>query len=244
MRFVCKIKINREDQKVSVKFEQSKTAENLARAFAGECQDGAKYQYVADMATQQKFPTIATILKQIATNEMAHAKAFMDILAKNASGVIESIKITADYPFQVGNLEQMLSFEEQNENKQAVEVYPEFARIATAEGFEDCADLFMRVAQVEACHTNQLHQLHQNFKEKTLFKCEKGKKFKCSNCGHEAELKSAWKTCPLCGQPQGYVMIEISNAKSDTVLPPEKSWKALEEAHKEKQKKQSRLNSK
>ena len=28
-----------------IDFDNSKTKENLARAFAGECQDGAKYQF-------------------------------------------------------------------------------------------------------------------------------------------------------------------------------------------------------
>ena len=219
---------------MAIKFEQSKTAENLARGFAGECQDGAKYQYVADMATQNGMNYIATLLKQVATNEMAHAKVFMDILVKNSSGIIESVKITADYPLQFGSLGEMLKFDEENERKQALEVYPEFARIAKEEGFEDAYDAFMRVAQVEACHVNQLHQLATKFEDKTLYKCKQGKKFKCSNCGHEAELQSAWKTCPLCGAKQGMVVIQISEAPEDTVLPPCDCWSALEKCQKAK----------
>ena len=215
---------------MTIKFDQSKTAENLARGFAGECQDGAKYQYIADMATQEKMPYIATLLKQIATNEMAHAKIFMDLLVKNASGIIESVKITADYPMQYGTLEKMLEYEEQNEKKQALEVYPEFARIAKEEGFTDAYNAFMRVAQVEACHCNQLNQLATKYKNKTLYKSKKAKKYKCSNCGHESELKEGWKTCPLCEKPQGFIMIEISESASDTILPPSESWKALEKS--------------
>ena len=52
---------------MSKNFEQSKTAENLARAFAGECQDGARYQWLADMAQAQQMGAMATILKQLAT---------------------------------------------------------------------------------------------------------------------------------------------------------------------------------
>lgn len=218
-------------------FEQSKTAENLARAFAGECQDGARYQYVADLAEQQKMSYIATILKQVATNEMAHAKVFMDILTKNANGVIESFKITADYPLQTGNLEQSLKYDEENERKQSVEVYPEFARIAKAEGYEDAYDAFIRVAQVEACHTNILHQLHEGVKNKTLYKKSTKLKWKCSNCGHEAELTEAWKTCPLCGSPQGKVVITIEQGPKGTVLPPAKSFDALKRSEKAKNKK-------
>lgn len=229
---------------MGIKFEQSKTAENLARGFAGECQDGARYQYVADMATQSGNNYIATLLKQVATNEMAHAKIFMDLLVRNSSGVIESVKITADYPMQFGSLAEMLKYDEENERKQALEVYPEFARIAKAEGFTDAYDAFMRVAQVEACHCNQLHQLATKFADKTLYKCKEGKKFKCSNCGHEAELKEGWKTCPLCGQKQGMIQIEISQAPEDTVLPPCDCWNALERSEKAKAAKDSRTKAK
>lgn len=225
---------------MSKNFEQSKTAENLARAFAGECQDGARYQYVADMAEQQKMSYIATILKQLATNEMAHAKVFMDLLTKNANGVIESFKITADYPLQVGNLEQSLKFDEENERKQSVEVYPEFARIAKAEGFEDAYDAFMRVAQVESCHTNILHQLYTGLKNKTLYKKNVKMKWKCSNCGHESELTEAWKQCPLCGAPQGKVVIVIDQSPKGTVLPPSESYEALKRSTAAKAKKDAK----
>ena len=61
-------------------FEKSETLKNLTRAFASECQDGAKYQYIADEATQDKQSYVSTILKQLATNEMAHAKIFYDYI--------------------------------------------------------------------------------------------------------------------------------------------------------------------
>jgi len=208
-------------------FEQSKTAENLARAFAGECQDGARYQWLADMAQQQQMGAIATILKQLATNEMAHAKVFMDLLTQNASGTIESFKITADYPLQVGNLVDSLAASEKNERKQSVEVYPEFARIAKEEGYSDVFDHFMRVAQVESCHTNILHQLYVGLKNKTLYKKNTKFKWKCTNCGHESELEEAWKKCPLCGASQGMVLIVIDESPKGTVLPPSESYEAL-----------------
>ena len=220
-------------------FDQSKTAENLARAFAGECQDGARYQWLADMAQQQQMGAMSTILKQLATNEMAHAKVFMDLLTKNASGTIESFRITADYPLQVGNLVDSIAAEEKNERKQSVEVYPEFARIAKEEGYSDVFDHFMRVAQVESCHTNILHQLYDGLKNKTLYKSNTKFKWKCTNCGHEAELEEAWKKCPLCGAPQSMVLIVIDESPKGTVLPPSESYEALKRSEKAKSEKNS-----
>ena len=39
-----------------VDFLQSKTRTNLARAFSGECQDGARYQFMAKQAEEQTAP--------------------------------------------------------------------------------------------------------------------------------------------------------------------------------------------
>ena len=41
-----------------VDFLQSKTRTNLARAFSGECQDGARYQFMAKQAEEQGYSYI------------------------------------------------------------------------------------------------------------------------------------------------------------------------------------------
>ena len=63
-----------------VEFDKSKTKENLARAFAGECQDGAKYQFLAKKAEEEGYAYMQTIFKTHAKNEMAHAKRFYDLI--------------------------------------------------------------------------------------------------------------------------------------------------------------------
>lgn len=213
---------------MAVNFEKSQTVKNLAKAFAAEAQDGARYQFMADTATQEQLSYLSTILKGMATNEMAHAKVFFDYIDSKSGHVVQSIEFKADYPYQCGALCDMLQFEEQNERHQAVNVYPEFSRIAKEEGFADIAETFIRVAQVETCHTNTFAQLHKMYKEKTLYKSSQPKKFKCTNCGHEAVLKEAWKTCPLCGKPQGYAKIDISEEPKDKVIDASESFKARE----------------
>ena len=66
-----------------VDFSQSKTKENLARAFAAECQDGARYQFIAKDAKQNQMNYISTIMKMLAKNEMAHAKMFYQHIIDN-----------------------------------------------------------------------------------------------------------------------------------------------------------------
>jgi len=196
-------------------FEKSETLKNLTRAFAAECQDGAKYQYMADSATTEKQSYISTILKQLATNEMAHAKIFFDYVCEKKQNGFESVEIRATYPMQGGNLEEMLQIKAENEEKQSKTVYPAFAKTAEKEGFTDIAKKFLQIAKIEACHADVLYQLHQMLANNTLNQFEEPTKIKCTNCGHEETLKKAWKKCPLCSKSQGFVKINLCGCSED-----------------------------
>ena len=190
-------------------FEKSDTLKNLTRAFAAECQDGAKYQYIADEAEMDKQSYISTILKQLATNEMAHAKIFYDYICSKKSGGFENVDIRATYPMQGGAWIDMLEIEQENENKQANTVYPSFAKTAKKEGFDDIAVKFLEIGKIEACHADVLSQLYQMMKNNTLNQFENPTKLKCTNCGHEEFTKKAWKKCPLCSKNGGMIKINL-----------------------------------
>lgn len=190
-------------------FEKSDTLKNLTRAFAAECQDGAKYQYIADEAEMDKQSYISTILKQLATNEMAHAKIFYDYICSKKSGGFENVEIRATYPMQGGVWIDMLEIEQENENKQANTVYPFFAKTAKKEGFDDIAVKFLEIGKIEACHADVLSQLYQMMKNNTLNQFENPTKIKCTNCGHEEFTKKAWKKCPLCSKNGGMIKINL-----------------------------------
>ena len=59
-----------------VDFQESQTKTNLARAFAGECQGGARYQFIAQTAIGEDKKNIQMLFKYLAKNEMNHAKNF------------------------------------------------------------------------------------------------------------------------------------------------------------------------
>ncbi|MBQ3048169.1 MAG: hypothetical protein IJD48_04065, partial [Clostridia bacterium] len=127
-----------------MEFKNSETLKILTRAFLGECQDGAKYQYMADMATTQKLSNVSTILKQLATNEMAHAKVFYDYISFQCEGGVDMVDIKASYPMLSGTLEEMLEIESKNEKRQAELIYQEFSKVAKKEGFEDISNKFLQ----------------------------------------------------------------------------------------------------
>ena len=43
---------------MNIDFQESKTKENLARSFAAECQEGARYQFMAKMARFMGMPVL------------------------------------------------------------------------------------------------------------------------------------------------------------------------------------------
>ncbi len=192
-------------------FLESKTIINLARTFAGECQDGARYQFLADTATKEGQAYIAEVLKDIATNEMAHAKKVFECITSKTDEVIKNINIEAGFPFKAGDLTQMLKYEIENETSEAESVYTAFAEIARDEGFKDIYDLFIAISEVEKTHMNILEEIYKGLKTKKLYKCTSAIKWKCSNCGHIAAEKVAWSECPLCGMEQGFVRFTLRN---------------------------------
>ena len=77
------------------------------------------------------------------------------------------------------------------------------------QGFDNIAELFERVAAVEECHMKQLVEIHRQLQTDTMYRRDMPVKWKCSECGHEEVLSSAWDVCPLCKSPQGFVMLNL-----------------------------------
>ena len=196
-------------------FDKSRTKQNLARAFAGECQDGARYQFMATLAQDEGYNYMQTIFKTHAKNEMAHAKKFYNLITDNCSRKQKNIEICGGYPFTKGNLLDTIKDAMGVEESQSDNVYPDFAKVAKDEGYADIAKAFLFASSVENCHKLMLEQLYTKLKGKKLYKSPTAIKWKCSNCGFEHTAKNAWDVCPSCDMPQGYVEIPIDMQSGD-----------------------------
>lgn len=192
-------------------FNESQTKQNLARLFAGECQDGARYQFIAKCATTQGFSYLADTMKMLAKHEMAHAGVIYDLLLNNGGGKMENIEISAGYPFEDYQLESSFNACSGAELSQAKNIYPHFAKIALDEGFKDISNSLKLIAEVEYMHSQILAEMDKKYNAKKLYKSSESKKWTCSNCGHTHTLKEAWKECPLCNYPQGYVIVNFES---------------------------------
>ena len=191
-----------------MQFHETQTYQNLARAFAGECQAGMRYQMIAKLAMKEKQYRLADAVRTIAKNETVHATQFFNKLLEKG-GSKEDVLIDATYPFHAGTLAEGLKFAENDEKAESTEIYPNFAEVAKREGFNDVARLFEAVAEVEESHRDIFRYLTDAVKNGTLYKSDKPLLWVCSECGFMRVLDEAWKVCPLCKAEQGYVDLHI-----------------------------------
>lgn len=191
-----------------MQFENTETFKNLARAFAGECQAGMRYQMIAKLAMKERMKTLADAVRTIAKNETLHATQFFNKIIEK-TGSRENVAFDAGYPFHMGTLEEGLKFAAQDEHNETEDIYPAFALTAQKEGFEDVAALFKMVAEVEAQHKIIFLYLHDGVRNGTLYKSESPILWICSECGYMHVATQAWKTCPLCKSEQGYVELHL-----------------------------------
>jgi len=184
----------------------TKTEQNLLKAFAGESQAKMRYEYFAKQAKKEGLEQIAAIFEETAINEKAHAKRFFKFLE---GGMVE---ITAMYPAGIiGTTLENLKAAAEGENEEWADLYPEFAKVAEEEGFNEIATAFKMIAKVEAEHEKRYRTLYNNLEEGKVFERNGKIYWKCRNCGYVHEGEKAPKVCPACLHPQSYFEIKETN---------------------------------
>lgn len=171
----------------------SKTEENLWTAFAGESQARNKYTYFAQVAKEAGYEQIAAIFLETAENEREHAKREFEFL-KGIGDTAANLQAAAD-----------------GENYEWTDMYAGFEKTAREEGFDEIADFFREVAEVEEQHEKRYLALLKNVKERKVFKKDKAVRWKCRNCGYIHEGPEAPETCPACAFPQSYYEMMVEN---------------------------------
>lgn len=189
---------------MAVNFADSRTKDNLMRAFAGESQARNRYTMGAEKARQMKMYSVADVFEYTADQERAHAERYYELL-KSLSG--NTIFIDGGYPVdQQEDLAQLLRAAEHNEKEEAEDVYQEFSKVAKEEGFLEAASAFSLIAEVERTHQQRFAEIAEMLEKKEFFACENGGKWICTNCGYIFDGKQAPGTCPSCHHEQGYFL--------------------------------------
>ena len=182
-------------------FKDSRTAQNLLKAFAGESQARNRYTFAASLARKEGLEHVAAIFLETADNEKEHAKQFYKHLAPLAPSALE---IQAGYPVVAGDTAAQLRAAVAGENEEWTALYPEFAKVAREEGFTQAALTFEWVMKVEKEHEARFKRLLDHVVNGTVF--QRGEKiyWRCRECGYIHEGTAAPKACPVCQHPQAF----------------------------------------
>lgn len=184
----------------------TRTEKNLLTAFAGESQARNRYTFFASKAKKQGYEQIAAVFQETADNEKEHAERIFKFLEGGEADVSTSFPAGV-----IGDTKDNLKAAAAGENYEHTSMYPEFARIADEEGFEEIAIVLRSIAVAEKQHEKRYLALMDNIKKGKVFKREKVVRWKCRNCGYIHEGKSAPKVCPACLHPQAYFELEAEN---------------------------------
>ena len=171
----------------------SKTAANLAHAFAGESQARNKYDYFASQAKKEGYEQICAIFQETALNEKEHAKLWL----KRLGGI--------------GKTTENLLAAAAGEHEEWTEMYKQFAEEARAEGFNDIAEQFEGVAAIEKHHEERYRKLLANIEKGEVWVKVGENRWQCRNCGHIYIGAEAPEVCPVCAHPRAYFQIEPEN---------------------------------
>ncbi|HHV51628.1 MAG TPA: ferritin family protein [Candidatus Avimonas sp.] len=155
---------------------ENKTLENLMAAFAGEAQANRKYTAYAKKAEQEGKLNAAKLFRAAADAETLHALKHFEVAGK--------IGTTAD------NLDDAVN----GETYEFKEMYPEFIKVAEAEGNKAAVMSFKLAMKAEEVHAKLYKEALENIDE-----TEEVFYYLCPVCGNIE--KSRPEKCSICGVP-------------------------------------------
>lgn len=170
-------------------FKDSKTKENLMKAYLRESGAYNEYTFYAEQAKKDGYEKIYNTFTLFAANEKAHAKVWFKLF-HGIADTEENLKDAADL-----------------EHFEHSTLYKEFSEVAKQEGYLDIAELFLGVAKIEEQHEKQFRMLAEKVKNQTMFESKEKEEWKCNNCGHIHSGKQPPEKCPVCSHPMAFFEI-------------------------------------
>jgi rubrerythrin len=128
---------------------KSKTLENLRAAFAGESQANRRYTYFSRKADEEGYPEVAALFKSVADGETAHALRHFEFMKAVGDPVTK---------VPVPDVKAMLESAIKGETYEYTSMYPEFAKVAREEGFDEIAKWFETLAKAEKAHAGKYQE--------------------------------------------------------------------------------------
>ncbi|MEJ2740882.1 MAG: rubrerythrin family protein [Dehalococcoidia bacterium] len=191
---------------MSKSIKGTQTEKNLLTAFAGESQARNRYTFFASAARKEGYEQIANIFTETAANEKEHAEVFFKYLEGG------SVEITGAYPAgSIGDTVTNLKAAADGEKEEWSKIYADFEKAARDEGFDEIANSFKEIAEVEEFHEGRYRKLSANVQNGEVFKKKTKVKWHCTNCGYIHEGTEAPEECPACKHEQAYYELLSEN---------------------------------
>jgi rubrerythrin len=138
-----------------MELKESKTAQNLKDAFAGESQANRRYLYFAQKADIEGAPDVAAVFRSTAEGETGHAHGHLEYLEEVGDPATGE---------KMGETEDNLKSAIAGETHEYTDMYPGMARTAREEGFEEIADWFETLAKAEKSHAGKFQRTLDAYK--------------------------------------------------------------------------------
>ena len=160
----------------------TRTERNIKAALAGESIARNKYTYFAEQARKEGDQELAAMYERMAGNESVHARIWYTTLFGAIPGSTENLKNAAAGEF-----------------KEWSDMYPEFAVVAREEGFEQLAQMFERIAEIEKSHEKQFMEALVQMSKKAKGQDTPAEPVKAAEDeDDEPQVKDGYR-CQFCG---------------------------------------------
>ena len=185
----------------------TQTEKNVLTAFTGESAARNRYTYWAGQAKKEGFVQIEAIFEETANQEKEHAKRLFKFLEGG------EVEVTIGLP--AGTIDKTivnLRHAAEGEEYEWQHMYPDFAKVAREEGFEEIAKAMESIAVAEKFHGERYRKLAANIAQGLVFKRDDAKTvWRCRNCGYIHVGAEAPDVCPACAHPKAHFELVPGN---------------------------------
>ena len=129
--------------------KDSKTEQNLKEAFARESMANRRYLYFAQKADVEGYNDVAAVFRSTAEGETGHAHGHLQFLEEVGDPATGE---------PMGTTGMNLKAAIVGETHEYTDMYPEMARTAREEGFDEIADWFETLAKAEKSHAGRFQK--------------------------------------------------------------------------------------
>jgi rubrerythrin len=169
------------------------TLDNLMKAYEGESNAHSRYTAFAQKADQEGYGPVASLFRAAARSEQIHVN-YQAAVIRKMGGAAKVRLQKLDVKSTRENLEAALK----GESYERDTMYPEFLKLAQAEGEKDAIRTFNFALQAETEHARLFKAALDNLDQ---WKDVKKVFFVCPVCGYTA-TQLDFEKCPACATPQ------------------------------------------